>query len=174
MSSAFQHATSGYSRPTAGRARLIAMVAVVLMTASCAAPLASRTVTLRTQNDSGVTGTVTLVAVSTDRTRVEVRVDPAGHRDMPAHIHPGTCDDLTPQPAYPLENVRDGVSDTEIASSMAALGSGEQSLNLHHSNDNMKLFMGCVELHLAPSADTGELADGDGHQEHASASDGSD
>ena len=34
-------------------------------------------------------------------------------RDMPAHVHPGTCADLTPQPKFPLENVRDGRSTTD-------------------------------------------------------------
>ena len=63
-----------------------------------------RTITLQTLNDSGVTGTVSFAALG-DRTGVEITVDPGGNPDMPAHIHPGTCANLTPQPKFPLENV---------------------------------------------------------------------
>lgn len=91
----------------------------------------TETIQLRTLNDSGVTGSATLTQLGEDRTRVEVRVDPAGHLDMPAHIHPGTCDVLTPQPKYPLENVRNGTSTDGGAGlnrgSLGAGADGEQS-----------------------------------------------
>ncbi|MGH2475801.1 MAG: hypothetical protein ACRDIL_11100, partial [Candidatus Limnocylindrales bacterium] len=71
---------------------------------ACASEQPPRTITLATLNDSGVTGTVAFRGVA-DRTEVSVSVDPGGNPDMPAHIHPGTCDSLTPQPKFPLENV---------------------------------------------------------------------
>lgn len=106
----------------------------------------ARQFSLRTENDSGVTGTITLTAVGTDRTSVRVEVDPAGHASMPAHIHPGTCDDLVPQPKYPLENVIEGHSTTEIPVALDQLLSDTVSINLHKSNDEMKIYTACVEL----------------------------
>ncbi len=55
---------------------------------------------------------------------------------MPAHIHPGTCTDLVPQPTYPLDNVVDGASDTEIPVTLDELFAGDLALNIHVSEDD--------------------------------------
>jgi hypothetical protein len=124
---------------------LIALVAAVV--AGCS-PAAARTVELQLQplNDSGVTGKVTMTAVGENRTLIQIQVDPAGNPSMPAHIHPGSCDDLVPQPKYPLENVVDGVSVTEVPASLDELLSGGQALNIHHSNEDMRTYTACVDL----------------------------
>lgn len=101
---------------------------------------------LQTLNDSGVTGSVSLTAIGDRRTRVEIAVDPAGHANMPAHIHPGTCADLVPQPRYALENVLDGASVTEVAASIDELLSGGVALNLHRSNAEMEIYTACVDF----------------------------
>jgi hypothetical protein len=75
-----------------------------------------------------------------------VDVDPAGHPDMPAHIHPGTCAELVPQPRYPLANVVSGHSSTEVNASLEQLLAGDVALNLHASNQEMGLYTACVEL----------------------------
>lgn len=126
----------------------LAVAAVVLATlAACATPASdARTLQLKTLNDSGVTGTVTLGAVDAGTTRVQVEVNPAGHPNMPAHIHPGTCDDLTPQPQFPLQNVADGHSTTDLLVPLDDLVDGEVALNLHASNDEMETYTACVEL----------------------------
>jgi hypothetical protein len=123
-------------------------IGLVLILTACG-PASSgevRAYELVAKNDSGVTGTVTLTSVGDDRTRVVVDVDPAGHPDMPGHIHPGTCAELVPQPKYPLENVRDGSSTTEVPASLADLLADTVSLNLHHSNDRMEISTACVDL----------------------------
>lgn len=103
--------------------------------------------TLHTVNDSGVTGTVTLTSVGSHRTSVRVEVDPAGHASMPAHIHPGTCADPVPQPKYPLQNVIEGQSTTEIPVSLDQLLADKPvSVNLHKSNDEMRISTACVDL----------------------------
>ncbi len=102
--------------------------------------------TLVPLNDSGVTGSVTMTAVGEARTLVVVDVDPAGHPDMPAHIHPGTCTELVPQPRHPLANVVDGHSTTEVNASLEQLLAGDAALNLHASNQEMQLYTACVEL----------------------------
>jgi len=101
---------------------------------------------LRTLNSSGVEGRVTLVEVGPDRTRVEIVVEPAGHASMPAHVHPGSCADLVPQPKYALENVIDGRSTTEVPASLDDLTAGDQALNLHRSNQEMDVYTACVDL----------------------------
>lgn len=89
---------------------------------------------------------MTLTASGEDRTVVEVAVDPAGHPDMPAHVHAGQCDDLVPQPMFPLENVRNGTSRTEIPVALAELLDDTVAINLHHSNEQMEVSVACVNL----------------------------
>src|SRR5688500_4958435 len=98
--------------------RALALFVLSAATVACQGTAAPTTIQLATLNASGVTGSVTLTDLGPGKTRVEVRVDAAGHPDMPAHIHPGTCEDLVPQPKFPLENVRGGVSITEVPASM--------------------------------------------------------
>ncbi len=120
-------------------------VALTVLMACSAAAEPPRTVTLQTLNDSGVTGTVSFAAVR-DKTAVEIAVDPGGNPDMPAHIHPGTCNDLTPQPKFPLENVRNGNSRTVVPASIDELFAGGLAVNIHRSNDDLKTYTACVDL----------------------------
>ena len=98
------------------------------------------------QDGSAVTGTVTLTPVSEERTEVRVEVDDAGHANMPAHIHSGTCDEMVPQPKFPLQNALDGVSITEVPASLDQLRDGSLVLNLHQSNAEMGISVACIEL----------------------------
>jgi hypothetical protein len=124
----------------------LALALLLAAVAACESPAAGRTLTLRTLNDSGVTGTVTFVDAGSGRTMVEVQVDPAGNPDMPAHIHPGTCDNLTPQPKFPLENVRAGRSATEVPATIEELFAGNLALNVHRSNDDLGTYTACADL----------------------------
>ena len=100
---------------------------------------------MRTLNDSGVTGTVSFSDVG-GQDPGRVTVDPAGNLDMPAHIHPGTCDNLTPQPKFPLENVRNGTSKTVVPASIDELFAGDLAVNIHKSNDDLKTYTACVDI----------------------------
>jgi hypothetical protein len=106
----------------------------------------SRTFQLETLNDSGVTGTALLTDLRDGSTRVVIEVDPAGHLNMPAHIHPGTCVELVPQPLYPLESVVDGDSETVVSRSLSELLAGDLALNLHVSFEDMGTYAACVDL----------------------------
>lgn len=134
-------------RVTAGLA-VAAFTIVVTVIGACQAGTAGapRTIALETLNDSGVTGTVAFSDVS-GRTRVDVTVDPAGNPDMPAHIHPGTCAELVPQPKFPLENVRNGTSTTVVPASITELFAGNLAVNIHKSNDDLKTYTACVDIH---------------------------
>lgn len=134
-----------------GQRRILTLVATGLLAWSAVACAAEEStaptrLTLQELNGSGVTGSVTLTPVGEARTLVVVDVDPAGHPDMPAHIHPGTCAELVPQPRYPLASVVDGRSSTEVAASLDELLAGDVALNLHASNEEMQLYTACVNL----------------------------
>jgi hypothetical protein len=129
-----------------GAMRIAYALAIAVLTSCASSAQQTERLELRTLNASGVTGTVTLTAIDGSRTRVEVAVDPAGHPNMPAHIHPGTCDALVPQPIYPLESVVDGVSVTEVLAPLDELIAGGVALNIHDSNEDMGTYTACVEL----------------------------
>ena len=123
------------------------VVALAALASGCqAAPLPSTVVQLKTLNDSGVTGTVTLTDLGGGRTRVDVAVAPGGNLDMPAHIHPGTCENLIPQPTHPLQNVVNGLSTTTVRATVDELTGGGLAVNLHRSNDDLRTYTACAEL----------------------------
>lgn len=121
-------------------------VAAVTAAACQSAPRPSAVVQLGTLNDSGVTGTVTLTDLGNGRTQVDVAVQPAGNLDMPAHIHPGSCEVPIPQPIHPLENVVNGVSTTTVRATLADLTAGGLMVNLHRSNDDLRTYTACADL----------------------------
>ncbi len=125
-------------------AAMIILIAVALA-GGCDAATPTRTISLRTLNDSGVTGTVSFSEVG-DNTGVKIDVDPAANPDMPAHIHPGTCDALTPQPKFPLENVVSGVSSTVVPATIDDLFAGNLAVNIHRSNDDLQTYTACVDI----------------------------
>jgi hypothetical protein len=104
------------------------------------------TIQLRMLNGSGVTGSVSFTELRGGRTRVAIVVDPGTHTDMPAHIHPGTCDNLVPQPKYPLENVRNGQSTTEIPATIGDLLGTQVAVNLHASVSDLATYTACAEI----------------------------
>jgi hypothetical protein len=127
--------------------RSIVVFGLITVLAACqGASRPSTTVQLITLNNSGVTGSVTLVDVGEGRTQVQIRVEPAGNLDMPAHIHPGSCDNLIPQPKHPLENVVNGSSTTIVRASFGDLTQGGLAVNLHKSNQDLKTYTACADL----------------------------
>jgi hypothetical protein len=126
--------------------RLIGAAAVAAILASCqSAGPEPRSLTFVAQNNSGVSGTVEFRDLG-GRTEVAVRVEPGGNLDMPAHIHPGNCENLTPQPKFPLENVRNGVSTTVVPAGIDELFTGALALNLHKSNEDLRTGTACVDM----------------------------
>jgi hypothetical protein len=125
---------------------MLAAAATVLTGCGSSPAPGARTLSLETLNGSGVTGTVTFSPVDEATTLVVVEVDPAGHANMPAHIHPGTCAELTPQPRHPLQNVIGGRSVTEVPAGMRDLFQATVALNLHASNEDMQTYTACVDL----------------------------
>ena len=128
--------------------RLLALLALVMLLAAvsaCQAARESRTYVFVMLNGSGVTGSVTLTDLG-DATQVDIDVEAAGHAQMPAHIHPGSCGQLVPQPSYPLEDVRDGRSSTEIPALFTELVNASAAVNIHSSPEDMMLFTACAPI----------------------------
>ena len=134
------------SRRLLGITALGGLLVALLLLAACSPQVSSRTFQLEELNNSGVTGTAVLTDLGDGSTRMVVDVEPAGHPDMPAHVHHGTCAELVPQPLHWLNNVIDGKSETVLPISMADLLAGDLALNLHVSAADMGTYSACVDL----------------------------
>ena len=102
------------------------------------------TVKLVPQNRSGESGSAKLTPMGEDKTQVEITLKggPKG-TPQPAHIHEGTCAKLNPQPKYPLQNVVDGKSTSEVPVGIDQLTKGGLSINVHKSADALKQYVAC-------------------------------
>jgi hypothetical protein len=125
---------------------LVVLAVLTLVGCQAAAAKTPTVVQLETLNGSGVTGTVTLTEVSDGRTEVAISVEPNGNLDMPAHVHPGSCAALIPQPKYPLENVVNGASTTVVRATLAELTAGGLAVNVHKSNEDLRTYTACADL----------------------------
>lgn len=101
---------------------------------------------LMSQNDSGETGTATLIETDTGTiVRIETTGAPASV-PQPAHIHTGTCPDVGPV-AYPLTNVVDGLSETTLDVPISQLESElPLGINIHRSAEEASVYTACGDL----------------------------
>jgi hypothetical protein len=109
----------------------------------------SVTVKLSAQNKSGESGTAKLTPAG-DKTKVELNIKgaPKGVA-QPAHIHEGTCAKIDPKPKYPLTNVMDGKSTTEVPADIKTLRAGNLAINVHKSADEAKVYVACGDIKKA-------------------------
>lgn len=103
------------------------------------------TVELAEYEGSGQSGTATLTADG-EQTRVVISVDSPVSDSQPAHIHEGTCDDLTPEPLYGLPNVTTGSSDSMVDVSLDTLTDGDYAINLHMSDEDLATYTSCGDI----------------------------
>lgn len=104
------------------------------------------TVKLDEQNGSGESGTATLTAEGSSTKVVLELENPASPDAQPAHIHPGSCADLDPTPAYPLTNVEGGKSETTVMESLNKLSGGGFAINVHKSEPEVKTYVSCGNI----------------------------
>ena len=84
----------------------------------------------------------------------------------PAHVHAGTCDDLDPNPAQPLENIiprlnddeadnepqgvltapRTLYSETDVEMSLDDMLAESHSINVHESEEQIQNYIACGEI----------------------------
>ncbi|HUZ03052.1 MAG TPA: CHRD domain-containing protein [Thermomicrobiaceae bacterium] len=150
--------------------RLAAALALALMGAlvvfgSAAAQNtpASITIPINPQNSSGESGTATLTTNADQTTTVVVNLTGAPSNPQPAHIHPGTCANLDPNPKYPLTSVQNGQSTTTVPVSLESLINGGFAINVHKSAQEVSVYYACGDITLAGA----QLAPQTGHAQGA-------
>ncbi|MGP6189241.1 MAG: hypothetical protein ACLPSH_04030 [Vulcanimicrobiaceae bacterium] len=105
------------------------------------------------QNGSNETGTVTLGSHGPNKTVVSVDIQGAPAGDLqPVHIHTGTCANLDPTPAYPLNNLTAGHSRTVVNVPLGKLLAGGYAGNVHQSLTDVKDYVACGDLTPANAA----------------------
>src|SRR5512143_3168207 len=104
------------------------------------------TVNLMAQNDSGQTGTATLLPQG-DKTKVVIELSgmPPGAVE-PAHIHLGTCDKLDPKPKWPLQAIKDGRSETVVPVPLNAILKEPTAINVHKSPKEVQVYVACGNI----------------------------
>lgn len=106
---------------------------------------------LASQNNSGETGTATLLQ-GADSVIVRVRTSGQSADPQPIHIHKGTCAKLDPKPAFPLTTLQNGVSETHVKGvTLAQLESGAYAINVHKSVKDVATYVACGNLAKAPA-----------------------
>ena len=131
------------------RTALLLVFAATLLLAGCGGDdelSGSVNMPLVTQNDSGQDGEATLSEVDSDTTRVVLEVENPSADPQPAHIHRGSCENLDPQPEYPLENVVDGKSTTEVNVAVEDLVDKGFAINVHKSADEVQVYVSCGDI----------------------------
>ena len=104
------------------------------------------TLDLQEQNDSGITGEVEFSPTSEGEVEVEIELDGSEGGPHPAHIHPGSCADLDPTPAFPLTDVVDGRSETTVDVDISELTAQEYAVNVHESAENADVYVACADV----------------------------
>jgi len=108
--------------------------------------MGSMDVTLNAQNSSGQSGTATITKKSDADITVSINLSNGSSTPQPAHIHKGTCANLDPKPLYPLTNVVNGKSETEVMVNMADLAKGQYAVNIHKSAAEVGTYVACGDL----------------------------
>jgi hypothetical protein len=104
------------------------------------------TVRMTPLNNSGESGTARLTPQGGDKTQVVVNLKGAPKEAQPVHVHEGTCAKLDPKPKYPLQNVVDGKSTSEVPAGIDALTSSPHAINVHKSTDDPKTYVACGDI----------------------------
>jgi hypothetical protein len=107
-------------------------------------------VTFTELNDSGLSGTAELAARG-NRTEVSMRINGVVGVN-PTHIHTGTCDDLDPNPKYPLTNIElnttelVGLSDSVVDVPLDELLGSPHLILIHKSPEELNTYYACGNI----------------------------
>jgi hypothetical protein len=139
------------------------LLLLAALPSTVAAQAQNLTLTMNAQNNSGISGTATFSDVGGGKTRVMIQVSGAGAGPQPAHIHPGSCAQLDPTPAYTLTSVSNGASTTDVDASLQQLLDGRYAVHMHKSQDELTVYVACADIVQTgrPGAlpNTGNVAD---------------
>jgi hypothetical protein len=126
--------------------RLAFLLAVIvsLSVAQAAADTGKTVVVqLTALNGSGENGTATLHADG-EKTTVTISLTGGSNIEQPAHFHVGTCDHYQPRPLYPLEDVVNGKSTTNLNVPIDKLTGGDLIINVHKSYADLAMQAACA------------------------------
>jgi hypothetical protein len=123
----------------------LGLLATVSLSSTAAA---QQTVTVNLgpgRNEATATGTATITDLGGGMTRVVINVTPT-YPNMPAHFHADPCPGVAAV-VFPLTNVMNGTSTTEINASWAEIQSRSRSINLHKGPPpDIDVYTGCGNL----------------------------
>jgi len=116
--------------------------------------LSEVTLDLTEQNNSGHDGEATIRRTGENSVRVSLELDNATSTPQPAHIHTGAC----PNPGavvYPLTNVVNGRSETDLQVSLSALlAQLPLAINVHKSAAESAVYVACGDILTDTSTST--------------------
>jgi LPXTG-motif cell wall-anchored protein len=122
------------------------LLLLAALPASALAQSDTLTVTLSPQNGSGISGTATFTDMGNGKTHVVIQTSGAGPGPEPAHIHPGSCAQLDPTPAFTLSSVVNGMSATDVDSTLQQLIDGHYAIHMHKSQDELTVYVACGDV----------------------------
>lgn len=136
------------------------------------------TIPLNALNNSGVSGTATLIAQG-NQTVVTLDVEGIAG-DHPDHIHRSTCSDPEPKPTYPLRDVvlnpanARGESETTVRVKLSELVGGQYLILIHKSPTDISTYVACGNIAAGEEEGDGGEADAtaEATTEEASAAEG--
>jgi Cu/Zn superoxide dismutase len=102
------------------------------------------TLNLSAVKGSGETAKATLTPVG-NKTRVTINAQGLTANDQASHIHTQTCANPNPQPAYPLNNVKNGKASTLINVPLTKLEAGQFYVNIHKSAKDFTV-VSCADI----------------------------
>src|SRR5215207_7077768 len=119
-------------------------------------------VTFTELNDSGLSGMAELTA-RRQRTEVSMQINGVVGEN-PTHIHTGTCDDLDPNPKYPLNNMElnttelVGLSDSVVDVPLDELLANPHLILIHKSAEELNTYYACGNIVPDMSAGAAEVS----------------
>ena len=117
-------------------------------TASPSATPKEISVTLSERNDSGQSGTATLMEENGKVKVVLILTGAPADVTQPAHIHMGSCPEVGAV-KYPLTSPVNGSSETMLNVTLDQLRSGMPlAINVHKSQPEVKVYVSCGDLAL--------------------------
>jgi len=134
----------------AGAVAIILVISTSVTSSAQESTPTNAKVTFSPLNDSGVDGSARLITKG-DGTIVEIWADGA-IGDHPTHIHQGSCDDLDPNPEFPLTNVQlrtaglTGTSETTIDVPLVELLDEPHLILIHKSADDIGSYYACGDI----------------------------
>ena len=102
-------------------------------------------IALHEQNGSGESGKAELIAKG-EKTEVVLHLAHGGAVPQPAHIHAGTCANLSPKPAFQLKPVVHGKSVTVVDTTLEKLLDGKYAINVHKSDKEIQDYVACGDI----------------------------